>query len=383
MHFPSKVQPVDSNSLGREPAWPPRYEPIKPAAKWRLRRLFERQFPIPSVLRISAVPEKQHVAAEDPTPASRCSREEVEPSSVCLAKMVQNFIEDSGERQPSSSAASVRCGRSRCNCFNGNGTGTGTDDSEDESDGAFGFGDSNLLSSGEACEILKSLVVCTSVAERNLLADAAKIVEKNKSCKHRDGSCRRIVTEGLVALGYDVSICKSRWNKSSSCPAGEYEYVDVMVEEKERLLVDVDFRSEFEIARPTKSYKAVLQILPQVFVGKADRLQKIVAVASEAAQQSMKKKGMPVPPWRKSDYVNAKWLSPYTRTADPTNKPGINVVSGAGDRAPALSRSSGEEKNSMLTSAIKQWKPPAVKPRSSPAGVKIVTGLAAVIGEKR
>ncbi|KAL2553733.1 Uncharacterized protein Fot_07352 [Forsythia ovata] len=45
---------------------------------------------------------------------------------------------------------------------------------------------------------------------------------------------------------------------------------------------------------------------------KADHLEKIVDVVLNAAKQSLKKKGMPFPPWCKADYVKAKWLSPYT-----------------------------------------------------------------------
>lgn len=86
-----------------------------------------------------------------------------------------------------------------------------------------------------------------------------------------------------------------------------------MVIEGERLIIDIDFRSEFEIARSTRSYKCLLQVLPSIFVGKADRLQKIVHLLTEAAKQSLKKKGMPCPPWRKAEYVKAKWLSTYTR----------------------------------------------------------------------
>jgi hypothetical protein len=62
-----------------------------------------------------------------------------------------------------------------------------------------------------------------SVAERNLLADAAKIVETNKNLKHKD-ELRKIVTDGLLSLGYDSAICKSKWDKSSSFPAGTTPY---------------------------------------------------------------------------------------------------------------------------------------------------------------
>lgn len=72
-----------------------------------------------------------------------CSKEgiEFEPSSVCLDKMVENFIEESNEKQ-------AKCGINRCNCFNGN----CNDSSDDEFDFSGGTGDGPA---GDACEILK------------------------------------------------------------------------------------------------------------------------------------------------------------------------------------------------------------------------------------
>ncbi|MED6182083.1 hypothetical protein PIB30_025320 [Stylosanthes scabra] len=181
------------------------------------------------------------------------------------------------------------------------------------------------------CGFGQGLVACGSKSERNLLADTAKIVEKNKIiCKRKDADSRKLVTEGLLALGYDASICKSRWDKTPFYPAGEYEYIDVIIG-KERVVVDVDFRSEFEIARPTKAYKAILQSVPYIFVGKCERLQSMVGIVSEAAKQSLKKKGMPVPPWRKVEYVRAKWLSPHTDTrVFRPSSPQHQVLSGSG-----------------------------------------------------
>lgn len=89
----------------------------------------------------------------------------------------------------------------------------------------------------------------------------------------------------------------------------------------ERLIVDLDFRSEFEIARSTKSYRAALQALPMIFVGREDRLAEIITVMSEAARQSLKKKGLHVPPWRKPEYMRAKWLSPSHRLYPPPPPP--------------------------------------------------------------
>jgi hypothetical protein len=67
-------------------------------------------------------------------------------------------------------------------------------------------------------------VQSASVAERNLLADACRIAERcGKTCKGK-AECRRAVADGLRALGYDAAVCKSRWEKTSSYPAGIYPF---------------------------------------------------------------------------------------------------------------------------------------------------------------
>ncbi|KAK9704947.1 hypothetical protein RND81_07G022100 [Saponaria officinalis] len=277
-----KIQPIDAVAGDSDtPAVVPPAVAAKPVVKSRLRRLF----------RISGAAEKDELPAATAVAAT----EQFEPSSVCLAKMVQNFIEENNERHTSP----VKCGRNRCNCFNGNGS-----DGDD--------GENDAVSAADVSDFLKRLVMCATVNERNVLADTARVVaEKNKACKRKD-DLMRLVMEGLMVVGYDVSICKSKWEKSPSFPAGEYEYVDVIVG-GERLIIDINFRSEFEVARSTKTYKSILQTLPNIFVGKSDRLSKIICIISEAAKQSLKKKGMHIPPWRKAEYVQAKWLSPLTR----------------------------------------------------------------------
>ncbi|VVA33425.1 PREDICTED: unknown [Prunus dulcis] len=404
MPFPMKIQPIDVDSEALiEPA---RVDSAKPVLKSRLRRLFDRQFP--SVLRISSAQEKPSSGTEPPQQSFNNSKDggnaaattEFEPSSVCLAKMVQNFIEESNEKQPP-----PKCGRNRCNCFHGN----SNDSSDDELD-VFGggFGDSIPSGSfgGDASDILKSLIPCVSVEERNLLAHTANIVEANKNQKQKD-DWRKAVTDELNSLGYDSSICKSKWEKSSSFPAGEYEYIDVMVE-GDRLLIDIDFRSEFEVARSTGPYKAVLQSLPYIFVGKSDRLGQIVSIVSEAAKQSLKKKGMHFPPWRKAEYMRAKWLSPYTRATAinpqsdaapvpevptvvsdaPTETDNLSdcgeleLIFGKSPSLPATPLPSPAENPISGEKEVVKWQPPAIKPKSVERGARIVTGLASLLKEK-
>uniref|UniRef100_A0A7N0SY67 Uncharacterized protein n=1 Tax=Kalanchoe fedtschenkoi TaxID=63787 RepID=A0A7N0SY67_KALFE len=389
-----KVQPIETDV----PEEFDRAEPLKPpTTRSRLVRL------IPSVLLRTSSAEK--VCANEELQLVRDGSGEFEPSSVCLAKMVQNFMEESGNNHgEKTQPIPVRCGRKHCNCFNN------VDSSDDEPD-CFGgcFGDSNPSSAVDACDILKSLVPCSSVAERNLLADTARLVEKNKVREQRAEGCRKFVTDGLVALGYNASICKSRWEKTPSYPAGEYDYIDV-IHEGERLLIDVDFRSEFEIARPTKTYKNILQTLPLIFVGKPNRLQKIITTVTDAAKQSLKKKGLHFPPWRKAEYVKCKWLAPYTRIA-PTPEPPASTtpdpnsdtltadskpcspINATDSELPTAKEKQDEESlfpfpeddqatpsTNPVQVMAKDWnpKPPqsSVKPKT---GFKVVTGLASIM----
>lgn len=41
----------------------------------------------------------------------------------------------------------------------------------------------------------RSLVPCASICERNLMADTARVVDKNKVCKREDDGCRKIVAD--------------------------------------------------------------------------------------------------------------------------------------------------------------------------------------------
>lgn len=71
-------------------------------------------------------------------------------------------------------------------------------------------------------------MVCGNVTERNLAADASSIVEKMKNSKTKEES-RKILTDGLRSLGYDAAVCKSRWEKTPSYPAGTLHLLNLIL----------------------------------------------------------------------------------------------------------------------------------------------------------
>eukprot|EP00253_Pinus_taeda_P032702 PITA_32702 len=204
-----------------------------------------------------------------------------------------------------------------------------TEDSEDDAK-ASNPRDFMAIFREQLCEILESVSCSSSSAfEMRVLRDVEKAVAtterkagfnvvENAEQKSRS---RRSVMESLRLAGYNAAVCKSRWDQTIGHPSGDYEFIDVITEgsklKSERLFVDIDFRAQFEIARPIDEYTALLQRIPNLFVGKAEKLCGIVKIMCNAARRSLRERGMCIPPWRKYRYMQAKWLGSYKRTTNP------------------------------------------------------------------
>jgi uncharacterized protein (TIGR01615 family) len=170
-------------------------------------------------------------------------------------------------------------------------------------------------------EILKGIISSTCSAELDLLAETSKSLEMANKKRQQPECLKQSVMCHLRNVGYNAAICKSRPNDNSrTFPSGNYEYIDVLLKSTNsaksvRLFVELDFRAQFEIARPTGEYSALLGLLPKIYVGRTHKLQSTVKIMSEGMKNSLKRKGMPLPPWRKYKYMHSMWLGSYKRTA--------------------------------------------------------------------
>lgn len=235
-----------------------------------------------------------------------------EHESLSLAAMVHNwsFMEDQQMKQG--------CGRARCNCATSS---ESVCSDECEGDDTYTFRELAKFLQGLAkfASGLESAVSMDVMEALRMAKDSQPTGLCNMAAHDCSGSClRRAVMARLRCLGYNAAICKSRWDHSRGFPGGDYEYIDIIADHigRERLIVDVDFRGQFQIARPTQLFSAALKLVPAVFVGKADRLQQLVDLMSDATKWSLKSCGMHLPPWRKTDYMRAKWLAAYKRTTN-------------------------------------------------------------------
>ncbi|XP_057751455.1 uncharacterized protein LOC130969643 [Arachis stenosperma] len=149
--------------------------------------------------------------------------------------------------------------------------------------------------------------------------------------------------------GFNASLCQTSWPTSLGCPAGEYEYIEVIVEgdknSEVRVIVDIDFRCQFELARPTEYYKEMTESLPVVFVGSEKKLCNIISLMCSAAKKSLREKGLHVPPWRTTRYMQSKWLC--------RSHPNNNTATTEG----------ANNNNHNNAHVFGNWVPPTVRPR--------------------
>ncbi|EEF28889.1 uncharacterized protein LOC8273685 [Ricinus communis] len=165
-------------------------------------------------------------------------------------------------------------------------------------------------------DVARSLCLCERDSYRNLLlSHVLKGIEMLSLWRNQRTVLRRKMMSFLRELGHNAAICKTKWDSSGGLNAGNYEFIDAVVLSN-RYIIDLDFASQFEIARPTNEYRKQVQSLPRVFVGKSENLKRIIKVMSDAAKRSLKTRDLSLPPWRKNRYMQNKWLGPYHRTCN-------------------------------------------------------------------
>ncbi|KAG2254545.1 hypothetical protein Bca52824_084681 [Brassica carinata] len=183
-------------------------------------------------------------------------------------------------------------------------------------------------------EKAREAVSMRSKVQKEMMMKEKEMEEKVKSFIRRRLSYKgddekkdvmnKIVSK-LRSDGYDAFICRTSWDSSFDRLEGcsrmfkckrKYEYMDVTVASdrdgddlSKRVIIDLDFKSQFELLKQTKDYKDVTEILPTIFVASEVRLKRVVSLVCNEMKKSMKEEGMSRPPWRTKRYMQAKWLS--------------------------------------------------------------------------
>lgn len=176
---------------------------------------------------------------------------------------------------------------------------------------------------------LESDKLCLDIETRNelqsLMSYANDSDESRKTIKNEvemavgfDGlniDKRKLITR-LRENGLNAGICKSKWKKTDRIPAGEFEYIDILINNNTRYIIELNLTAQFQIAKQTKDYTALLDIFPNIYIAKVDEMKRVVRIMCAAIKVSLKSFDMPVAPWRRNGYMQVKWFGSYKRTTN-------------------------------------------------------------------
>ncbi|CAN1231075.1 hypothetical protein LINPERPRIM_LOCUS3370 [Linum perenne] len=171
-------------------------------------------------------------------------------------------------------------------------------------------------------ELLQATLCRTSSLEtkiRQATKDSLAEIESvglNCDCRNSDAGCRnclrREVSVRLRSKGHNCAICKSKWSGGRNDLTGEHSYLEVVEDSKKlgqvRVIIELNFKTEFEMAKASEQYNQLISRLPEVFVGRIDRLKTLIKILCSAAKACMKEKKIHLAPWRKHKYMQSKWL---------------------------------------------------------------------------
>lgn len=138
----------------------------------------------------------------------------------------------------------------------------------------------------------------------------------------------------FLQVGYHVTVRTAIGGGPSCFRNLRHEFLTVLSNEGDfkdsTLIVDPLFREQFAIPQPTATYEALLELIPQEFVGTASRLIPLVQCLCAEMVASFESKGLTLPPWRRAQSMLSKWLPTKSR----------DVAFGGSSSAGSLSRCS-------------------------------------------
>eukprot|EP01060_Flectonema_neradi_P025195 TRINITY_DN3400_c0_g1_i1.p1 TRINITY_DN3400_c0_g1~~TRINITY_DN3400_c0_g1_i1.p1 ORF type:complete len:196 (+),score=36.13 TRINITY_DN3400_c0_g1_i1:62-649(+) len=120
----------------------------------------------------------------------------------------------------------------------------------------------------------------------------------------------------ILTAGYlmEVSIYKRMPNlkNMSTCDGAPFLIIETAkrqqtIDPETTLCVDLNFKQQYKLGRPTHVYSEFFGGLPSVFVGSISLLHSTVDIASDFMKQSFTEKDMFIPPWRTSSCIKTSY----------------------------------------------------------------------------
>lgn len=116
------------------------------------------------------------------------------------------------------------------------------------------------------------------------------------------------VAAQLRKEGYNARVVAKKATEGDYLRTWSHSYVIVHRGSGEEIIVEPNFAAQFQVARPTQTFKKIVDMIPLEFVGSMERLLQVADFLATKALESLRASGLNVPPWRERDGMLSKWM---------------------------------------------------------------------------
>ncbi|GMI83849.1 hypothetical protein like AT4G32480 [Hibiscus trionum] len=149
-------------------------------------------------------------------------------------------------------------------------------------------------------QLLQATLRRTTCLETRIRQATKEALGEIEQCGCRAGGCRnclqRELSVRLQKSGFNCYICKSKWRSSPEIPSGEHTYLEVVDKSSNpkkgevRVVIELNFRAEFEMARANEDYNKLIARLPELLVGKTERVNALIKILCDLERRPQKPK---------------------------------------------------------------------------------------------
>eukprot|EP00798_Chlamydomonas_sp_ICE-L_P013898 gene13898-19825_t len=203
------------------------------------------------------------------------------------------------------------------------------------------YSESSSDATAEDVALLQRFLMPASAAQQKLAEDVAKAL-RLEACLEDTA----LLASQLRAMGYNAQAHHALGGGSDCLRNLRHSFVvaslpgSFMCGDHTKYVIDPCFREQFEIAKPSTRYEAVLDAVPPCLIISQDNISRLVNFLCAELTASFQAIDAVVPPWRQSAGMLSKWL-PRKSLDENIGPPGGQVASAVASGTELLSSQDG------------------------------------------
>lgn len=163
----------------------------------------------------------------------------------------------------------------------------------------------DLLDTQTVIEELKRFLLPSSQVQDKLQKDIQKHLQDLTSASSASTS----LNPHLTSLGYFVHVRKAEGDGNNCLKNLRHTFLSVFYPglDKSQLIVDLQFKDQFIIAKPTDRYSSLLACISPVLVIPEEHIAPLVTFLCAEMSSAFKTSNTVIPPWRQASSMLTKW----------------------------------------------------------------------------